>query len=618
MPSSVDVQSGDAPCDGEIELDREDELCRVELRVEQLEELLHDGATESLRTRWAEELRWAHRECLELNRPERASVLQRRLATELDRPHASRTSRLVSRQHVAWAHVCLDAVVYRVDHGQDESALERLPELVERVNAIADDKDGVPMTARVLEIYSGLTCRREGATAVEPELEHLRVLARGSDDRRVRGSLARVLGLLVQVRLAEGEVGLARLLVEELGIAARCSWASTDERTALAEALLALHEHVGPAERVVIEQELGELATRPGAVQDQRKAWSAALDRSERSHQTASQHPLELLRARAYRGAGADDLHTLFERLEAELPGSERVFHEHIAVLNEMRAIAERPEVDPALRLRFARYWLSHPFNARRYDYGAVANDRSAYAWVSEAAERGDLEGQILLGRCLAHGRGTFPNRRAAVEQLRKASARGSDEAEQLIRMLGVARFPWLRHRYVMFMVVGFVVLVLHLLTQPFAFDPWGIPAFVGVMFGFALLRWALSYVVSLFVSPSEEDAASGTSHAFDRDVESFRRKPWAIVLVTTEDGLVLAPLAWLGITPLTAVSMALLFGLLHYPKYSPRICLYLTATYTTIALLVLPWAGLWAVTTGHVIWDVLLLYWGVREKRDA
>lgn len=369
---------------------------------------------------------------------------------------------------------------------------------------------------------------------------------------------------------------------------------------------------------MVVEQELGELATRPGAVQDQRKAWIAALDRSEHSHQTASQHPLELLRARAYRGAGADDLHTLFERLEAELPGSERVFHEHIAVLNEMRAIAERPEVDPALRLRFARYWLSRPFNARRYDYGAVANDRSAYAWASEAAARGDLEGQILLGRCLAHGRGTFPNRRAAVEHLRKASARGSDEAEQLIRTLGVERFPWLQHRYVVLMVVGFVVLVLHLLTQPFTFDPWGVPAFVGVMLGFVVLRWGLSYLVSLFVSASEEDAAFGNSYAFDRDVEAFRRKPWAIVLVTTEDGLVLAPLAWLGITPLTAVSMALLFGLLHYPKYSPRICLYLTTIYTAIALLVLPWAGLWAVTTGHVLWDVLLLYWGLRDKRDA
>lgn len=232
VPSWVDVQSGDAPSDGEIELDREDELCRVEARLEQLGALLHDEATESLRTRWAEELRWAHREYLEQDRPERASVLQHRLAAELDRPHASRTSRLIRRQHVAWAHVCLDAVVYRVDHGLDGSALERLPELVERVNAIADHKDGVPMTGRVLEIYSGLTCRHEGAAAVEPELEHLRSLARESGDRRVRGSLARVLGQLVQVQLAEGEIGPARSLVEELGIAARRSGASADERTA--------------------------------------------------------------------------------------------------------------------------------------------------------------------------------------------------------------------------------------------------------------------------------------------------------------------------------------------------------------------------------------------------
>lgn len=612
------MQSSGDEFDGEVEVDREERLSRVEARLDDLEELLHEGATESLRTRWAEELRWVHHEYLHRDDPQRASELERRLAEHLDRPHASKTSRLVRRQHLAWAHVCLDAVVYRVEAGQDESARARMPELLDRVHAVGAEDEAVPMLAQALELSHGLRCRDEDLAASRSELRRLRSLVSERGGRPARESLARALERAVHVELGVGAVESARPLVAELRAQTRRALASEREHTALAEALLALHEHAHASERAAIEQELGELASRPGAVQDQRKAWVRALDRAERSHKDALRVPLELLRARAYRGTDAGDLEALFERLEVELPDNQENFHGHIAVLNEMRAIAERPEVDPALRLRFARHWLPSGFSAWRYDYGAIANDRCAHAWAAEAAARGDLEGQVLLGRCLAYGKGTDVDRRAAAECLRQASTRGSDEAEQLLRMLGVERYPWLRHRYAVFTWLGLGMLVLHLLTQPFHFDPWGVVAYFGVWLGLGYATRLLVRSVSGSSGASAEARASGFSYAFGRDVEEFARRPWRILRVATEDGLVLAPLTWLGINPLTAMMTTLVFGLAHYPKYSLRICLYLALGYTAMALLVLPWAGLWSVVVGHVLWDVWLLSQGVRHRRQS
>lgn len=610
------MQCSDGPFDGEV--DRQERISRIEARLDDLGELLHEGSTESLRTRWAEELRHVHREYLDRDEPGRAAELERRLADELDRPAASRTSRWVRRQHLAWAHVCFDAVVYRVDVGQDESARERIPALFDRVYAVGSGSEAGSLLAQTLELSQGLRCREDGRGASWSDLEHLRALVSERGGLKARESLARTLELAVRVELREGAVDSARPLVDELRAQAGRPRASERERSALAQALLGLHEHVRAGERMAIEHELGELASRPGAVQEQRKAWVHALDRSERSQGDASHVPLELLRARAYRGSDAEALEALFDRLEAELPEHQEDFYEHIAVLNEMRAIAERPEVDPALRLRFARHWLPRGFRAWRYDYGAVANDRSAHAWAAESAARGELEGQVLLGRSLAYGQGTDVDRRAAAEHLREASKRGSDEAELLLRTLGVERFPWLRHRYAVFMWIGFGMLVLHLLTQPFHFDPWGVVAYFGVWLGLWRLRQLLVRLAARFAAPSAKASATGHSYAFDRDVEHFARRPWRILRVATEDGMVLAPLAWLGINPFTVVATTLVFGLAHYPKYSLQICLYLTVGYTAMALLVLPWAGLWSVVVGHVLWDVWLLSRGMRQRNEG
>jgi len=589
-----------------------------EERLDRLDDCLGPGRTESLRTRWAEELELVHGQHLDNGYQARAAALEERLAAELCDSPSLPMSELVRRQHLAWARVCLDSVHHQVTAELDESAWERLPELMVRSERVATDEAGALVLARARELAQGLEHRRGEAAAAQAHLEHLRVIAERFDVRSVRKCLARVLLVAIRAHLDLGEDRRAHKLLAQLRMAATRDMATEAERTAFVEALLVLHDHAEPPQCIAIEYEMSVLASRPGADQRQRNAWSQALAGAQREGRRILRPPLEFLRVRAYRSINTEDLGALFDRLEADLPQHEATFLDLIAILNEMRALAKRPEANPALRLRFARLWLERPFNARRYDYGAVANDRSAHAWAQEAAQRGELEGQVLLGRCLAHARGTPRDRASAATCLRRAEARGSDEAAQLLRTLGVERFPWLRHRYLVFMLFGFAMLLLHLLTQPFRFDPLGVLAFIGLSLAMDLGAFQLRTLVTKLRPASPEEEATGFSHAYERDVERFARKPWRILSVVSEDGMVLAPLAWLGINPFTAIAMGLVFGLAHYPKYSRAICLNLALQYAVIAVLVLPWAGLWAVAMGHVLWDVGVLYMGVRQRQNA
>lgn len=604
---------------------REQWLARREARLLDLEEVLRRGGTESLRTRWAEELRWVHADFLDQGQREEAAQLQRKIAAELQRePGGTCAGReLVWRQHLAWARVCLDAVRSRVDEGEDQAARGRLPELLERAHAVAGRADGALVLAEALEVAHGIECRLDRLSVARVHLRRLGERAERSSDPRVAEPLARALRCAARADAAQRNVDRVRAHVAQLRALAARATAGRIEGIALSYALESLHEHVDRIECVDIEHELAGLATRPGADHEQHRVWIAVAGRAERRGRRVLRPSLEMLRQRAYRGSGVDDVSALFRRLEDELPLQQRIFHEHIAVLNELRCLAERPEADPSLRLRFARHWVPTGFDARRYDYGAVANDRCAHAWSAEAAQRGDLEGQVLLGRCLARGRGVPRDRTAAAELLRQAAGRGSDEAQMLLRSLGVERFPWLRHRFVVHMCVGFGMLALHLFTQPFELNGWGVLAYLGVIFGVMWVRRVLLRVAALVrdadVGDAHEDASThARDYVFRLQVSRFGRKPWRILRVIYEDGAAVAPLAWLGISPLTALGAGLVFGLAHYPQYRLRLCLTLAVVYFAVVLLVLPWAGLWAVATGHVVYDVIVLCQGLSWRRKV
>ena len=594
--------------------DRLERWSNCETRLNDLSEFLHRRSTQSLRTRWCEELAAVHADLLHDRKPEQAEGLKLRLDAHLNEyPPGPSPSALVKRQVVAWARVCLGGVRYRVEHGRDHEARVRMSELLMRARAVADCEDGAVVLACALELAHGVEQRIGLVALADEHLEHLQLLEEAYPLREVREPLARALASAVRAELDVGREDFARRHVATLRTMAARGLASEPQRTMLSEALLALHHHAEAFERAQLEGELELLANRAYSVQDQRNAWMNAIGRSggrDASDLPWPKLPLELLRDRAYRGNLEDARRVLFDRLEADLLSPDHSFSSRIATFNELRTLAERPGADRSLRLRFARPWLELRYDARRYDYGAVANDRAAYAWVREAAERGDPDGRVLLGRCLAAGRGTERNRREAARLWRRAAAEGSDEAHLLLRTLGTERFPWLRHRYTVLLSFGMAMLVLHLLTQPFVFNPLGVLAYLGLQF---------AVIVGLgFVRAWRERSSAGSSepadshrYIFGKMLQNFESRPWRILRVVTEDGFSLAPLMWLGVNPWTATALGLIFGLAHYPQYSLRVCLRLGAVRTAVALLIFPWAGLWAVAMGHVLYDVLLYMWG-------
>ena len=613
---------------------REERRARIEARLESLGEQLHPGCTESLRTRWARELLRAHAEYLALGERDRATALRHWLVDEVLREHTQPLSALVRQQFLAWAQVCRDAMHAMAQDGQHTEALALLPQLEAAAHQALPLEGGAVAWCEGLEIAHAIAVRQRGELAAVPLLESLRALATAHPCPETRSPLARALATAIARDLHVGARERAGLRLRELRQQARRAWACEPERTALAHALLASHEHDELDDRASIEHELGSMARRPGADQEQRNLWARAVGSEPRRGRRVQRRPTEALRTRAYRSSDHESITALFERLEAELPERQGSFLEHIAVLNEMRALAARDEADPTLRLRFARHWLTRDFDARRYDHGAVANDRSAYTWSRVAARSGDPEAQVLLGRCLAGGRGTPRDRAAAAQWYRRAGSAGHDEAEYCLRAMGFERLPWLRHRYTAFTLAGLAMLIIYFVGAPLPTSWWGVLAYLGVSLGALPLYEAIDAVGGPTqaessstddTSPAEagDDASEsgvdqGLGYVFGAYVDQFARRPLGIVKVATEDGLVLAPLAWLGITPWTALLAGVVFGLIHYPVFSWRSCLVKAIDYAAIAWFVLPWAGLWPIVVGHIAWDVGVLLLGLRWRRRA
>jgi hypothetical protein len=281
---------------------------------------------------------------------------------------------------------------------------------------------------------------------------------------------------------------------------------------------------------------------------------------------------------------------------------------------------------DTPTRLHLARRWLDLS-PGRGCDAPSTVNDRNAFAWSAAAAVRGDPEAQVLLGRCFAAGRGIAKNLDQAHKWFQRAAASGSSEALYRLRTLRIERRPWLRYRHSVIAWVGLAILGAHAMTRGVRIDPRGVLAYLGLsvlglclVLAWAALRRSTSRVAAppRRTDPLGADAADhvpDSDYVFDRQVENWMRRPWRILWVATEDGAFLAPLVWLGVTPWTAALAGVAFGMAHYPSFSARACVLKGLEHAAIALLLLPWAGVWSIVVGHVLWDTALLGLGAWSR---
>jgi hypothetical protein len=262
-------------------------------------------------------------------------------------------------------------------------------------------------------------------------------------------------------------------------------------------------------------------------------------------------------------------------------------------------------------RLHLARRWLDldlGPYDADASSTPAQAHDRTVFAWSAAAAVRGDPQAQVLLGRCFAAGRGIAKNFASARKWFQRAADAGNTEAQYRLRALRLERRGWLQHRQTLIGWVGLCLLLAHAATHGVHVDPLGVLAYLGLSIA------ALSLI--LIWGAIERRPDPGPDYVFDRQVDTWLRRPWRIAWVATEDGAFLAPLLWLGVTPWSAALAGALFGLAHYPSFRARACALKGLEHAFIALLLLPFAGLWSIVVGHIVWDAALLGLGAWSRR--
>jgi hypothetical protein len=80
------------------------------------------------------------------------------------------------------------------------------------------------------------------------------------------------------------------------------------------------------------------------------------------------------------------------------------------------------------------------------------------------------------------------------------------------------------------------------------------------------------------------------------------------LILIPSEDGLFLAPPALIGISSWTIAPFALMFGFVHFHKYSTLNCFRIVLVAIIEIALILPSYGLFTCIVGHVLWDAFWL----------
>jgi hypothetical protein len=229
--------------------------------------------------------------------------------------------------------------------------------------------------------------------------------------------------------------------------------------------------------------------------------------------------------------------------------------------------------------------------------------------WALAAAHRGDPMGQLLHGHCYRQGRGAPQNDHRAWRWYARAAAGGSSEAEFWMRMNWSRRDRWLLYRGPGLTVVGLGLLAVYAATHP----PW--VSLLGAAL-YLLLQFGVQFLARAVLQRVRPRDANEDAWSSGRLVDYLRRRPWRLLTAAAEDGLILVPLLWVGVTPWTAALAGLAFGFLHYPAFGWRSCAAKGIDYFVTALVFLPWFGLWTVAVGHVLFDAIVVLLATRSRR--
>lgn len=144
---------------------------------------------------------------------------------------------------------------------------------------------------------------------------------------------------------------------------------------------------------------------------------------------------------------------------------------------------------------------------------------------------------------------------------------------------------------------LGAIVLATTLLLHRPAFD------FIWFLFGLLisvglplLNVWVTSAVDTIRQRNTERRAPAPDYH------------PAQKYFVAMEDGILLVPLLWIGITPLTAIVASVLYALFTCCRQNISMSITRSVAYFVLIIWVLP-QGLWMVVAAHIVAELALRY---------
>lgn len=308
--------------------------------------------------------------------------------------------------------------------------------------------------------------------------------------------------------------------------------------------------------------------------------------------------------------AGDNQRASRFQSIDAELARAEPP-EGWLALLSRLRAVAAEPGAPAWMRLRFAERWHEASPEARKLSDARAENDRCSYLWSVEAAHRGYPLGQLLVAHCYRRGAGAPRDQGRARGWYRNAAKAGSSPAHFWLRATTPeSARPW--HRLLLYRGrwltwIGLGLLLLHLCVVGWTWSWGALLSYFAVMAGGQLgILWLLRR------GKADADAIVPDQWAVSQTVADMARRPWTVLEVAGEDGLVIVPLAAiaavLGWPLLVAPVAGFVFGALHYPSFSARSCLTKGLLYAIAVAIILPWGGLPTLVAAHVLFDGLLL----------
>jgi hypothetical protein len=160
---------------------------------------------------------------------------------------------------------------------------------------------------------------------------------------------------------------------------------------------------------------------------------------------------------------------------------------------------------------------------------------------------------------------------------------------------------------YLLFKIIGAVLLVLYFYFQPFIFDKsWFL---LGMLIAFTVILFYLLTIATFSNGDIGKTVitASQPNSQPNNQPKKKRTNFWTKCLPAAEDGVFLLPLLFIGVNFVTVTVSAVLFSIYLLPSWGKKFCAVRGIVYFLFALLILP-HGIWAAFFTNITVEIAML----------